>query len=54
MGTPVGYPVAAMGVHVTICPNQQTGRTVCFDIRAVVAMFDELIETHGDWLPKYH
>ena len=38
MGTSVGYPVSAMGAHVSVCPNQQTGRTVPFGTRGVVAM----------------
>ena len=37
-GTAVGYPVGTMGAHVSICPNQQTGRTVPFGTRAIVAM----------------
>ena len=37
-GTSVGYPVSAMGAHVSVCPNQQTGRTTPFGTRAVVAM----------------
>ena len=38
MGTAVGYPVGAMGAHVSACPNQQTGRTAPFGTRAIVAM----------------
>jgi len=37
-GTSVGYPASAMGAHVSVCPNQQTGRTVPFGTRGVVAM----------------
>ncbi|MCD7918843.1 MAG: alpha-galactosidase [Clostridiales bacterium] len=37
-GTSFGYPVSAMGAHVSACPNHQTGRTVPLDTRAVVAM----------------
>ena len=37
-GTSVGYPVSAMGAHVSVCPNQQTGRTTPFGTRAIVAM----------------
>jgi len=37
-GTAIGYPVSAMGAHVSACPNQQTGRTTPFGIRAIVAM----------------
>lgn len=37
-GTSFGYPVSAMGAHVSACPNHQTGRTVSLDTRAVVAM----------------
>ena len=37
-GTSVGYPVSAMGAHVSACPNQQTGRTAPFGTRAIVAM----------------
>ena len=37
-GTLVGYPPSSMGAHVSVCPNQQTGRTVPFGTRGVVAM----------------
>lgn len=37
-GTSFGYPVSAMGAHVSACPNHQTGRTVPLGTRAVVAM----------------
>ena len=37
-GTSFGYPPAAMGSHVSACPNGQTGRTVPLATRAVVAM----------------
>nr|WP_317402023.1 alpha-galactosidase [uncultured Gemmiger sp.] len=37
-GTSFGYPVSAMGAHVSACPNHQTGRTVPLWTRAVVAM----------------
>ncbi|MCD8383156.1 MAG: alpha-galactosidase [Clostridiales bacterium] len=37
-GTSFGYPVSAVGAHVSACPNHQTGRTVPLDTRAVVAM----------------
>ena len=37
-GTAIGYPVGTMGAHVSICPNQQTGRTVPFGTRAIVAL----------------
>ncbi len=37
-GTSFGYPVSSMGAHVSAVPNQQTGRTVPFGTRAVVAM----------------
>jgi len=36
-GTSYGYPVCAMGAHVSACPNHQTGRTVPFDTRGIVA-----------------
>ena len=36
-GTSFGYPVSAMGAHVSVCPNHQTGRTTPFETRAVVA-----------------
>ncbi len=36
-GTSFGYPISTMGAHVSVCPNHQTGRTVPFDTRAVVA-----------------
>ncbi|MCD8085126.1 MAG: alpha-galactosidase [Clostridiales bacterium] len=37
-GTSFGYPVSAMGAHVSACPNHQTGRMVPLDTRGVVAM----------------
>lgn len=37
-GTSVGYPISAVGAHVSVCPNQQTGRSTSFGTRAVVAM----------------
>ena len=37
-GTSFGYPISAMGAHVSACPNHQTGRIVPIDTRAVVAM----------------
>ena len=37
-GTSIGYPVGTIGSHVSVCPNQQTGRSVPFGTRAVVAM----------------
>lgn len=36
-GTSYGYPVCTMGAHVSACPNHQTGRTVPFETRGVVA-----------------
>ena len=37
-GTSFGYPVSAMGTHVSACPNHQTGRSVPICTRAIVAM----------------
>ncbi len=37
-GTSFFYPVAAMGAHVSACPNHQTGRTIDLHTRGVVAM----------------
>lgn len=37
-GTSFGYPISAMGSHVSACPNHQTGRNVPLETRAVVAM----------------
>ena len=37
-GTSYGYPVSAMGAHVSASPNHQTGRMVPIDTRGVVAM----------------
>ena len=37
-GTSFVFPASAVGAHVSICPNQQTGRTVPLDTRAAVAM----------------
>ena len=37
-GTSFGYPMSAMGAHVSASPNHQTGRTTPLETRAVVAM----------------
>ena len=37
-GTSFGYPISAVGAHVSACPNHQTGRTVPLWTRAIVAM----------------
>ena len=37
-GTSFGYPMSAMGAHVSASPNHQTGRTTPMNTRAVVAM----------------
>ena len=37
-GTSYGYPVCAMGAHVSACPNHQTGRSVPFETRGIIAM----------------
>lgn len=37
-GTSFFYPVFTMGAHVSACPNHQTGRTIDFNTRGVVAM----------------
>lgn len=37
-GTSFGYPVSAMGAHVSAVPNHQTGRTTPFATRGCVAM----------------
>ncbi|MBQ3262942.1 MAG: alpha-galactosidase [Oscillospiraceae bacterium] len=37
-GTSFGYPMSAMGAHVSASPNHQTGRTTPMETRAVVAM----------------
>ncbi len=37
-GTSFGYPISAVGSHVSACPNHQTGRTVPLGTRGVVAM----------------
>lgn len=37
-GTSFGYPIAAMGAHVSASPNHQTGRSTPIGTRAVVAM----------------
>ena len=37
-GTSFGYPIAAMGSHVSASPNHQTGRSTPLGTRAVVAM----------------
>ena len=37
-GTSFGYPIRAVGSHVSACPNHQTGRTTPLNTRSVVAM----------------
>ncbi len=37
-GNSFGFPVKSVGSHVSVSPNHQTGRTVPFETRAVVAM----------------
>lgn len=37
-GTSFIYPISAMGAHISVCPNHQTGRTTPMDTRAAVAM----------------
>ncbi|HIY02152.1 MAG TPA: alpha-galactosidase [Candidatus Blautia faecipullorum] len=37
-GTSFGYPISAVGSHVSAVPNHQTGRTVSLNTRAAVAM----------------
>lgn len=37
-GTSFGFPVSAVGAHVSAVPNHQTGRSAPMDTRAVVAM----------------
>lgn len=37
-GTSFGYPIAAMGAHVSASPNHQTGRSTPIGTRATVAM----------------
>ena len=37
-GTSFGYPISAVGSHVSAAPNHQTGRTAPLNTRAVVAM----------------
>ena len=37
-GTSFAYPISAVGSHVSIVPNHQTGRTVSIETRAAVAM----------------
>jgi alpha-galactosidase len=37
-GTSFGYPISSVGSHVSAVPNHQTGRSVSFKTRGVVAM----------------
>ncbi len=37
-GTSFGFPISAIGSHVSAVPNHQTGRTVSLNTRSVVAM----------------
>ncbi len=37
-GTSFGYPCAAVGAHVSVCPNEQNGRVTPLATRAVTAM----------------
>ena len=36
-GTSFGYPISAMGSHVSVCPNHQSGRITPFETRGIVA-----------------
>ena len=36
-GTSFGYPISAMGAHVSVCPNHQSGRITPFETRGTVA-----------------
>lgn len=38
-GTSYGYPIVSIGAHVSVVPNQQTGRCVPIETRAAVAYF---------------
>ena len=38
-GTSFGYPISAVGSHVSICPNEQNGRITPFKTRGIVAMY---------------
>lgn len=38
-GTSFVYPVSSMGAHVSVCPNQFTGRMISLETRANVAFF---------------
>lgn len=37
-GSSFGYPISSVGSHVSVCPNEQTGRTVPIETRGAVAM----------------
>lgn len=37
-GTSFGYPISCVGAHVSVSPNQQTGRETSIETRAAVAM----------------
>src|SRR5699024_9779786 len=37
-GTSFGYPISAVGSHVSAVPNHQTGRSTTLQVRSVVAM----------------
>lgn len=60
-GTSFFYPPCTMGSHVSVCPNQQTGRSVSIDTRASVAYYgtfgyeldpDELSEEEKEAVKK--
>ena len=36
-GTSFGYPISAMGSHVSVCPNHQSGRITTSETRGIVA-----------------
>lgn len=38
-GSSFFYPPSVMGAHVSVCPNQQTGRSVSIDTRAALAYY---------------
>lgn len=37
-GTSFGYPASAVGSHVSVVPNEQTGRVISMETRGIVAM----------------
>jgi len=68
-GSSYGYPIVSIGAHVSVVPNQQTGRSIPIETRAAVAYFGtfgyeldlnelsdeefEIVKTQVEFMKKY-